>query len=261
MAVVNIMRLAPVAAALLLSACVTSSSRPPPAPVSDAEVARYNMELGVSYLRQGELKTAQAKLEKAIAADGTLTPAHSALGLVLERLGDLPGAEKSYRRAVSLDSSNPDALNALAAFLCLQKNEPDEALRLFDKAIAVPLSKADANRAMLNTNAGVCARRIDIARAETYLRAALAANPNYREALLQLADVSFTRGNFLQSRAFLERYLAASPATPDALWLGLRVEEALGERGAAARYGTRLKQEFPASEQTRRLLERERNGA
>ncbi|MCC7256797.1 MAG: type IV pilus biogenesis/stability protein PilW [Gammaproteobacteria bacterium] len=260
MVLVNTLRAAGMVAALLaLAGCVSSSSRPA-APASKEEAAQYNMQLGVSYLRQGELKTAQAKLEKAIADDPSLVEAHTALGLVLERLGDLAGAEKSYRRAVSLDSASPDALNALGAFLCMQRQEPVEALRLFDKALAVPLSKADANRAMINANAGTCARRVDMARAEAYLRAALAVDPNYRAALLQLADVTFTRGNALQSRAFLERYLAAAPATPDALWLGVRVEQALGETGAAERYATRLRRDFPTAEQTRLLLERERNG-
>ncbi len=245
--------------ALAVAGCISSSSRPP-APTSKKEAAEYNMQLGVGYLRKGELKTAQAKLEKAIADDSSLTAAHVALGVVLERLGDMPGAEKSYRRAASLEPANPDTLNALAAFLCAQRQQPAEALRLFDKAIAVPLSKADTNRAMLNANAGVCARRVDLARAEGYLRAALAIDPGYRDALLQLADVTFQRNNFLQSRAFLERYLAGVSATPDALWLGVRVEQALGGSAAAERYAAQLKRDFPTSEQTRQLLERERHG-
>ena len=245
--------------ALALGACVTSSSKPK-VQIDRKEVARSNMELGITYLRQNELQTAQSKLEKAIAADDSLAPAHAALGVVFERLGDMPAAEKNYRRAVSLEPDNPDTINALAAFLCLQKREPVEALRLFDKALAVPLSKAYSNRAMLNTNAGLCAKRIDMERAEGYLRAALAADPAYPDALLQLADVTFSRGNHLQARAFLERYLAGARATPEALWLGVRIEKALGERAAADRYAARLTSEFPASEQTRELLESQRNG-
>lgn len=251
--------LAAVALAALLAGCVTGSSRPPPAAASKKEAAQYNMQLGISYLRQGDYKAAQGKLEKAVAEDASLVPGWLALGLVLERLGDPAGAEKNYRRALALDGSNPDALNALAVFLCLQKSEPAEALRYFDKAIAVPLSKADANKAMLYTNAGTCAKRVDLDRAEAYLRQAIATDPGFRDALLQLADVAFTRQNALQARAFLERYLAAGRATPDALWLGVRVEKALGERTMAARYAERLKKEFPESAQTRQLFESERN--
>jgi type IV pilus assembly protein PilF len=246
------------AAASLLGACVSSSSKPMPA-ASKKEAAQYNMQLGISYLRQGDLQAAQAKLEKAVAADDSLATAHSALGLVYERLGDNAGAEKNYRRAVSLAPEDPDSLNALAVFLCLQKHDTADAMHYFDKALAIPLSKAYSNRAMLYTNAGICAKRVDMDKAEAYLRNALAADPGFNQALLQLADISFNRSNYLQSRAFLERFLAAGPATPDALWLGVRVEKALGETAAARAYGERLKREFPESVETRQLLESQRN--
>lgn len=244
---------------LVLGACVTSSTLPP-APVSEKEAAQYNMELGISYLRQGDLKTAQTKLEKAVSQDSSLATAYSALGLVYERLGDLPAAEKNYRRGLALAPGDPDALNATASFLCLQRNETAEAMRYFDKALAVPESKSNSNKAMLYANAGLCAKRFDMERAEAYLRNALAADPTYSDVLLQLADVSFSRGNHLQSRAFLERYLAASRATPEALWLGYRVERALGETAAAGRYGERLKKEFPTSVEAGELLEAQRHG-
>lgn len=259
MVVLSARLVATLLAALLLLGCVSSSSKPPAA-VDKKEAAQYNMQLGIGYLRKGDLKTAQAKLERAVADDDSLATAYSALGLVFERLGDQAGAEKNYRRAVSLEPANPDALNALAVFLCQQKREPVEALRYFDRALAVPLSQAFANRAMLNANAGLCAKRVDMARAESYLRAALAADPNYRDALVQLADVALARGNYLQARGFVERYLAAGPATPDALWIGVRVEQSLGAATAAGGYASRLKSEFPLAEETRLLLESERNG-
>jgi len=261
--VATVRNAAPCAAAVVLAlglgACVTSSTLPP-APVSEKEAAQYNMELGISYLRQGDLKTAQGKLEKAVSQDSELATAYSALGLVYERLGDMPAAEKNYRRGLALAPGDPDALNATAAFLCLQRQETAEAMRYFDRALAVPESKSTSNKAMLFTNAGLCAKRFDLERAEGYLRNALAADPNYGDALLQLADVTFSRGNPLQSRAFLERYLAVGRATPDALWLGYRVELALGETATAGRYGERLKGEFPTSVETGKLLEAQRHG-
>lgn len=246
------------ASALVLAACVTTSSKPAP-PVSPKEAAQFNVQLGINYLRQGDLQNAQAKLERAIAQDSSMPTAYSALGLVFERLGDHAGAEKNYRRAVSLAPDDPDSLNALAVFLCLQKQETVEAMHYFEKALAVPLSKTYSNKAMVYTNAGVCAKRVDMEKAEGYLRSALAADPNFSQALLQLADVAFSRSNYLQSRAFLERFLAAAPVTPDALWLGYRTENALGETSAARAYGERLKKEFPEAVETRLLLESQRN--
>lgn len=243
---------------LALAGCVTTSTVKEVTP-SKNEAAQYNFQLGIGYLRQGDLQKAQAKLEKSIADDDTNATAFSALGLVYERLGDDAGAEEKYRRAARLAPNDPDVLNSLAAFLCLKKNDVGDAMRLFDKALAVPLSKAFVNKAMLYTNAGTCVSRIDLDRADAYLRAALATDPKFNPALLQLANVSNIRGNYLQARAFIERYLAAATASPDALWLAVRIEKALGDSSAARQYGERLKREFPQSAETRLLLESERS--
>ncbi len=246
-------------ALLCMAGCVSTSTSGVSSKTSRKEAAQYNMQLGIGYLRQGDLKTAQAKLEKAIADDDSLATAYRALGLVFERLGDIPGAERNYRRAVSLAPEDPDALNALAVFLCLQKHDTAEAMRNFERALAIPLSKAETNKAMLYTNAGVCARRIDLAAAETYFRSALGADPGFRDALLQIADVAYERSNYLQSRAFLERYLGSGDPTPGALWLGVRVERKLGATNTAQTYAEQLRKVFPASVETRLLLESERN--
>ena len=63
---------------VLLAACVSSSSKPPP-PESKKEAAKYNMELGISYLRKGDYKGAQGKLEKAVKEDDSLATAALAM--------------------------------------------------------------------------------------------------------------------------------------------------------------------------------------
>ena len=251
---------APVATVLLLSlaGCVTTSSRPEPQPTSSTDAARYNMQLGISYLRQDNLPAARDKLEKALEQDPGLATAHAALGVVFERLEDPDGAERHYRRAVELDGSDPDNLNALAVFTCSRKDKPKDALKLFDRAIAIPLSVKTANRTMLYTNAGTCAKKVDLERSEAYLRGALTQDPNFPDALYQLADVSLERGNALQARGFIERYLAAGKPTPAALWLGVRIEQSLNDAAAANRYGEQLRRTFPESRETRLMLNQSR---
>lgn len=242
-----------------LSACVSTSTLPS-TPSSNQEAALYNMDLGISYLRQGDLKTARDKLEKAISQDSGLAIAYSALGLVYERMNDMPLAEKNYRKSLSIAPRDPDVLNAMAAFLCLRRGEPVEALRHFDRALAVPESRSESNRAMLLTNAGVCAKQIDLERAESHLRDALAVDPGYADALLQLADVSQRQDRGLQARAFLERYLAAAPPSAAALWLGYQIEQSLGKTAAAADYAERIRRDFPTSREAGQLLGSERHG-
>ncbi len=239
--------------------CVTTSSRPEPPPTSSVDAAQYNMQLGVSYLRQNNLPAARDKLEKALEQDPNLATAHAALGVVFERLEDPEGAERHYRRAVDLDGSDPDNLNALAVFTCSRKDKPKEALKLFDRAIAIPLSVKTANRTMLYTNAGTCAKKVDLERSEAYLRGALAQDPKFPDALYQLADVSLERGNALQARGFIERYLAAGKPTPAALWLGVRIEQSLNDAAAASRYAEQLRTKFPESRETRLMLSQSRS--
>ncbi len=248
-----------VALMLAVSGCITSSSLPPSPEMNSEDAARYNLELGISYLRDNRLQAAREKLERAIKEKPDLARAHAVLGLVFERLEDPKGAEREYRRAVQLDGSDPDSLNALAIFTCSRKQKPEEALKLFDRAIAVPLSVKAANRPMLYTNAGTCAKQVDLALSEAYLRAALAQDPQFGDALFQLADVSLERGNALQARGFLERFLAQGKPTPAALWLGVRIEQSLNDATAARRYGEQLRKDFPESTETRRLFEQSRS--
>jgi len=221
--------------------------------------ADLNMQLGIKYLRQGDWQSARVKLEKAVELDSKNGVAHRALGLVYQELGDLEGAERHYRRSIALDSKDPDALNSLAAFLCRDKQGRDEAMKLFDRALSIPLSTAVSNKAMLNTNAGVCIKGLDLARSEDYLRAALADDPQFAVALLQMADVTYQRGNALQSRAFLQRHLAVAAPSPGALWLGVRIENSMGDFKASDNFGIQLRTMFPESVETRQLLEQLRD--
>jgi len=76
-----------VAAALGLAGCVSSGDDKPTAK-SDTDAASYNLQLGFSYLQQGNLVVAKDKLERAQAQNPRSPTVHSALGMLYERLGD-----------------------------------------------------------------------------------------------------------------------------------------------------------------------------
>jgi type IV pilus assembly protein PilF len=214
------------------------------------QAARYNTQLGIAYLKQDNLPAAQEKIDKALEQNPRDPNAHIAAALLYERLRDPRKADQHYSRALRLDPKNPDMQNNYAVFLC-RSGQQAKGHKLFDQA---------ANNAMYRTpevawaNAGVCARSAkETARAEEYFRKALKIQPTMPDALLQMADLSFEQGNGLQARAFLQRYFQASPATPDALLLGVRVERSLGDTATANDYASRLRTSFPSSEQARQL--------
>ena len=239
----------------LLQGCI--SSQEVTRTTDENEAAGYNLTLGANYYSQGKLDLAREKLEHAIQQDPSRADAFSILALVYWKLDDARLAEKHYRQAIKLSPDDPSVQNAFAVFLRDRLNEYEEAERYF--LTAARNARYPTPEAAF-TNAGVCAKNIpDLPRAEQFLRAALDKNPVYPSALLQFADVALARDNHLQARAFLERYLAAGESNAEALWLGVRIEEAMGDQRAVARFASQLKDDFPDSIQTRLLLESKRN--
>lgn len=66
-----------------------------------------------------------------------------------------------------------------------------------------------------------------------------------RDALLQLADLSFETDRAMQARAFLQRFHDAGSATADSLVLSVRTETALGDHDAALESFEQLDRQFP----------------
>ena len=244
-------------AAAGLAGCVTTTTGDVPTEKNVAEAARLNMDLGIAYFEKGNMEQAMMKLQRSIEEEPENPAAHRVLGLVYESLGDLDSAEEEYRIAVRQAPDDPDALNQLAIFNCRQ-GKATEGLKYYDRALTKPLTR---NRFAIATNAGICAKEVDLPRAESYLRQALTINPVYPEALYQMGDIAYRQENFLQARAFVERRLDAGPAMPDVLWLAYRTELAMNDRAAADELGQRLLNEFPTSVEARLLIESQRNAS
>jgi len=239
-------------AAMVLTACVTTTNIDPAPPKEPEEAAEINTQLGAEYLRQGKLELAEEKLEKAIEQNPQLASAHLYLALTYDQLGDGAKAEKHYERALKLDPGTATTLNLYGAYLCRHDRE-QEADRYFEQAAK---DKRYKTPEVALTNAGVCALRLpDQDVAETYFRQALAANPKFEDALWHMSRLSFEKANYLQARAFLQRYAEVGTMSAAALWLGVRVERELGDADAANRYAARLQQEFPESEEARLAAE------
>jgi type IV pilus assembly protein PilF len=233
--------------AAVLAGCVSNT---PPVQTSNQDAARYNVQLGMSYMQRGDLEGAREKLERAVQQDPSLPAAHAALGILYERAGDPQRARNHLRTATRLAPDDPNQLNAYGGFLCRQ-GDRKEGIRHFEMAASNAFYRTP--EAAL-TNAGVCARGIpDPELAENYFRRALDRNRNHAEALLQMAELSLETQRTLPARAFLQRYEALGSVSPYSLALGIRIETAAGDRRAAAEYAARLRRDFPDSREARDL--------
>jgi len=243
------------AACILMAGCVattttTGSSGKPEANESDA--ADLNYQLGARYYRNGSYTLARDRLLGSIELDPRNAVAHYTLALTYEKLDNLRLATESYERAVRIAPKDFNVQNAYAVFLCNQRDF-EEAREQFDRAINI--INNDYSEITM-TNAGVCMmQKPDHVAAEAYFRQALERKSNYGEALIQLSVLKFTTEDYLGARAFLQRFLSSNIPTPGVLYLGVQIEEKLGDERAITEYSDRILREFPQSAEARRVLD------
>ncbi|HKZ74579.1 MAG TPA: tetratricopeptide repeat protein, partial [Steroidobacteraceae bacterium] len=125
------------AATALLAACSSSPERAAGATNAD-QAATYNVQLGIEYLRQGNLAIAKEKLERAVKQNPRDPNVHSALALLHERLGNRKEVDAHFRTALRLAPRNPDISNNYAVYLC-KTGRHAEAVQRFEASAKNPL--------------------------------------------------------------------------------------------------------------------------
>lgn len=235
---------------LALQGC---SSQQPRDGIDYTKAAEANAVLGLRYMQQGNYEVAMKKLKKAIAFDNHYAPAHHYMAELYRRLEKYDDADDQYRDALYyMDEPDYSLYNNYGSFLCSRGRYDDgeEQLRhVLDNPVY-------PNRELVYENLGLCVeRKPNLERAEEYLRSALRINPRLPKSLLAMARLSFGRGEYLSTRAYLQRYLEVARHTPESLWLGIRTERLLGDRNAVASYGLLLKANFPDAPETKLYLQ------
>jgi type IV pilus assembly protein PilF len=237
---------------LAVSACASGSG----GGASDSNAAVANVNLGAGYLRQGRPDLAIDRLQRALVQNPRLVDAHATIAVAYDQIGSLEEAEVHYQRATQLDPNNGSAANAYAVFLCSRQQRWADAEPYFRRAAEDP--NYPTPEAAL-TNAGVCARDAgDVNKAAEHFRAALARRPSFPDALFNMADLAYQDGNYLQARAFVQRYLQAQPPTAAVLWVCFNVERQLNDAAAAERCATQLRDGFQGSPELAQLEEQQR---
>lgn len=236
----------------LLGGCISTTTGRAPPEANDATAAELNYQLGARYYQSGKYELARDRLLLSIELDPKRPLTYTTLALTYEALGNLRLATQNYESALKAAPRDFDVRNTYAVFLCRQQ-EYAEAEENFEKAARHP---ENDNAEVTLTNAGVCmAQKPDVAKAEDYFRRALSRRAEYGEALLQMCLLKFQTGEFLSSRAFLQRFMSSNPVTAGVLYLGSEIELKLGDERARRDYVDRLLREFPQSPEARKVLE------
>ena len=213
--------------------------------------ARVHTELAAGYFELGSMGVALEEVREALRADANYGPAYNVAGLVYAELKEERLAQENFQRALRINPLDSDANNNYGRYLCERKREA-EGIKYFLAALSNPLyAKPDLSF----VNAGVCSRRRgDIASAETYFLNALKVRPDQPQALYNLADIAYARGNYAQAKDYLTGVMQVVQPTAETLWLALRIERRLGDQNAEASYGMQLRRQFPNSKEANAML-------
>ena len=232
---------------VFISGCASQQSNDPDQKSSGRKAAEVNTSLGLEYMNRGQYEVALGKLKKAVREDSSYAPAHTVLAVLYEQIGEMKLAGQHYKKAYEADPDDGDVNNNYGTYLC-QTDKQKQAMTHFLKALDDPFYSSPP---VALTNAGSCAmRQGDIVTANEYLRAALKIEPDFPDALLNMAKLNYEEENYLTARAFLQRYEAAASHSAESLLLGYRIETASRDSKTANKYTRMLESNFPDSSQT-----------
>lgn len=209
--------------------------------------AQIRMQLAVGYFEQNQLPVALDEIKKALAADPDYAEAYGVRALIYMRMGETALADDNFKRALQLAPNNPDIANNYGSFLC-QTDRVAESFRWFDAALA---SRQYSSPVKAMTNAGSCALKSrNYERAEQYLLQALQLAPDQPSISASLARVYYERRDYVRANFFITRLGKAARADSlpaDVLWLAIRVQHRLGDKGAEEGWATQLRRHHAAS--------------
>jgi type IV pilus assembly protein PilF len=206
--------------------------------------ARIRLELASNYFENGQTAVALDEVKQALAVDPTYADAFNLRGLIYMRLNDIALADESFRRALALRPGDPNLLHNYGWLLCQQQKFAD-ADQQFGRALASPAYTARAKTLMAR---GLCQSSAgQVAEAEQSLLKAYeldAANPvvGYHLASLLLRRNELNRAQF-----YIRRVNNGQFANSESLWLGIKVERAIGDSVAMRQLADQLRKRFPDS--------------
>lgn len=238
--------------ALLLGVCVTETTGEPFGNTrSDEQALRDYIQLATGYIEQGDMPNARRHLNNAATLDANNSEVFALWGLVYSREGEPDLADESFRRALRVNAANSQARNNYAAFLFAEERFEDA----YEQLEAVVADTMYTNRAQAFENLGFAGLRLNrAADAEYAFGRAVQFNDRQWRSSLELTSLSVQKQppDVLQARAYYRNYLTLlqlfnMPQAARGLWVGIQLENALGNDANVRQYGAQLEAGFRAS--------------
>jgi type IV pilus assembly protein PilF len=203
-----------------------------------SKAAAYNMQLGLSYLNQGDRPRAKVKLLTALKQEPTSAQAHAGMAYYFEQTNEISQAKKYYLKAISLSSDEGAQLNNYGTFLCRQGDY---------KTAEIYFLKAVKDMNYVHTagayeNAGFCALAIpNNEKAQFYLTKALDQDPLRRESLYELVKLKSSMKHDNEALNLLQKHQDLVSNDRVLLSLGKNLAKKMKQFDLASEYESRFK--------------------
>lgn len=156
--------------------------------------SKYNIQLGLAYLKQNDVVRAKKKLLTALELSPQAAEAYTAMAYYFEKTGDQQIAIKYYQTALRLMPHSGEQLNIYGSFLC-RMGKYAEAEKYF---LLATQDQRYLYTAGAYENAGICAAAAaDYTKARHYFEEALLRDPGRKQSISALINNITLRQNGL----------------------------------------------------------------
>ncbi len=204
------------------------------------------IKLGLGYLRAGNRTGARLNLRKALASNPHSAMAHNAMALLYQLEKEDQLVEEHFRKALKYDPELTAARNNYAVYL-IKKGRNEEAYTHLKRA-SNDIEYARRGRLFL-TLAQVAMRLGKKDEAIFAWEKSLNINPGMVQSYLELARVYFDNNDLPKAKRYLNKYDDLTGPRAEALWLGVRLEQAFNNKDGVASKALALEKMFPYSQQ------------
>lgn len=208
--------------------------------------ARTRLTLAASYLQDGKPMIALEEQKKAVRMDSSFSEAYALGGVIYMHMGETQLAFANFERAISLNPRDANTMHNFGWLHCTEGHY-QKAAALFDRALSVRMYAEKAKTTMAK---GVCeARAGDRAKAEETLTRAHEMDPGNPVTAYNLAKLIYQRGDAQAARHYIRGVNNGQWSNAETLWLGIKVERALGNQRAVAELAEQLRRRYPNSKE------------
>lgn len=208
--------------------------------------ARTRLALAASYLQDGKHMIALEEQKKAVRIDSSFSDAYALGGVIYTQMGETQLAFANFERAISLNPRDADSMHNMGWLHCTEGNY-QQAQALFERALGVRMYAEKAKTMMAK---GACeARAGDRAKAEQTLAQAYELDQSNPVIGYNLAKLIYQRGDAQGARQYIRRVNNGQWSNAETLWLGIKVERALGNQRAIGELADQLHRRYPGSKE------------